>query len=138
MLWTYVAACAVFLVVVTFSESHNFPGSGRWGPIAKAIFIVFGMASAFIAVSYATSGQLFVKRVNGRMKRKRASVGRRTWTGDAVVADYEESVLWYCDRVLIGAVLASLLAGALGMYMWFGNDFRAVQLQATPVKIVPK
>ena len=133
VLWVYLALGTTFLVVVTFSKSYFYPGSGTWGWAARLVFILFGMASTFVAVTYASFGALFLRLGDRWMLQKRSKAGVRTWTGADAKTHYEEIVLRFCDRTLLLAILLSVLVGCLGVFMSVDHLFKATQEQVAPV-----
>ncbi len=136
VLWGYLAIGTVFLVVVTFSQSYVYPGSGTWGWVARTVFIAFGAASAFVAVTYATLGERFLKLEDRWMKEKRKTTGGRTWTGDDAKTHYEQVVLRICDRTFALAIVVAAIVVAFGVFMWSDELFRATQEQVVPVTSV--
>jgi hypothetical protein len=146
LMWLYLAAGAIFLVVVTFSKSH-IPGTeAGWGWIAKTTFILFAAVSAFVAVIH-----IFGTRIEGTTDRRARylaykmaqdaedaearSAGRaprmidrdaiRYWVGRRSVIHYQQAVLEFCTAMLITALVASTLLCGGGVLMWRLDAFQS-------------
>jgi hypothetical protein len=134
VLWVYLLVAAAFLIVAAFSKSYVVPGNGHWGVLAKVVFLLFGFASTFVAVIYASLGPLFLSLTRRTMKKQRGRKGLHTWTGEGASDDYEKIALNYCDFAFVLAALAALAVLAIGIYMWVSSDFRATQIQTLLVR----
>jgi hypothetical protein len=125
VLWLYLLFGALFLITVTFSNSH-IPGSeAAWGWRAKATFIAFAMFSAFMAVVYTAVGPLYsivTKRLVG-WRAKRARVERH-WVGADAPRRYARVVFGYCVTAFVLALVCSALVLVRGIWMWNHDDFK--------------
>jgi hypothetical protein len=122
VLWLYLMVGALFLVAVTFSNSHIPGAQASWGWRAKVTFLVFATFSAFIAVTYTAIGPLYAN-VTRRLAHRsaRINLADHVWIGPDAPARYVRVIFRYCLAVLLSALVCAGVVLGAGIFMWAGG-----------------
>jgi hypothetical protein len=132
VLWTYLAASALFLLVVGFSRAAASPCHAEWSLASKLIFLGFAVFSAFIAFAYALLGPMFLTITRRWMIESASQRDGQWWTGPNANASYERFVLRYCDRVLRGGLVVAALVLGVGLTLWATGNVRVSASSTSP------